>query len=61
MPTAAVKEKVSVLKPKELLSEQVIFRVTPALRRKLDRYVKKSGVRGIGEAVRHILETATWE
>jgi hypothetical protein len=44
----------------ETLSEQVLFRVRPSERRKIERYAKQHQLRGIGEALRSILEGAAW-
>lgn len=42
------------------LTDQIAVRIKPAMRAKLTRYASKHELRGVGEAIRHVLDTAEW-
>lgn len=54
-------KKKRVRKPRENYSAQIVVRVKPSTRERLDALAERKHFRGIGEAVRHVLETGTWQ
>jgi hypothetical protein len=59
MPHMASKRKKSTPKY-ERLSDQIVVRVKPSTRVRLEAHAKKEGLRGVGEVVRELIEQHDW-
>jgi len=65
-PMPPTKKKSSARTPRKVsskrenLTAQIVFRATPTLRERLEAYAEKHALRGLGDAVRVVLESTRW-
>lgn len=57
---AAKKKRARTTRRRETLSDQIVVRVAPSMRVRLERHATRNGMRGVGEAVRSVLDSG-WD
>ena len=57
----AAEKKKRVHKPRENLTAQIVIRVKPSVRERLEALAERKHLRGVGEAVRYVLDTCGWQ